>query len=296
MSTSNSSNGANIDASSTAVLLEELTNIFPGNDYDVLQLIHAIWKYQEKPAVLSHFLELSKMFLDEKKFYMQLEFYFPQLMHMIIHFSNEITVELLESFILAICRVSCQAAFEFTFALLAALEDYQPEDAQGKRNASANHGIFLKCARLIQAIESVVVYGVRREFDSSELSKLIDDVTPTKEIESDDKGKPENSMEGTLYYKRITRRNSCSTKGWKQRYFKIDQRVLFCYRDAKMTTLKRAVTLEDAIVQSASHPKHGNYFEIYSAINHVKYQLYSEDNSTMLRWIHVLTRYFKMFL
>jgi hypothetical protein len=99
-------------------------------------------------------------------------------------------------------------------------------------------------------------------------------------------GKELSVMEGMLFYKRHIRRSCCHSKGWKVRWFKIQDRVLYCYNNAE-GRLRRAIPLEAAEVKAIENPRHEYYFEVTpgSAGVGATYMLKAETEEDMQRWI-----------
>lgn len=99
-------------------------------------------------------------------------------------------------------------------------------------------------------------------------------------------GKELSVMEGTLFYKRHARRSCCHSKGWKVRWFKIQDRMLYCYNNAE-GRLRRAIPLEAAEVTAVENPRHEYYFEVtpgYAGAG-ATYMLKAETEEDMQRWI-----------
>jgi hypothetical protein len=67
-------------------------------------------------------------------------------------------------------------------------------------------------------------------------------------------GQEVSVMEGTLFYKRHQRRSCCHLKRWKTRFFKIQDRVLYCYNSPD-GRLRRAIPLESASVKIIDNPR-----------------------------------------
>ena len=153
--------------------------------------------------------------------------------------------------------------------MLAALEDYHPENGDGTKNLDCNNVLFQRCSKLLQLIERCVT---EKDFvcdDSADLQLV--------------------SKTGWLSYKRLKRRTIYSRKIWKNRYFSVLNGVLMCYTDETYAKLKRAMPLQGAIIQAVDNPKHENYFEVISPSTNTKYQLIAETSEEMESWIAVLT-------
>ena len=94
-----------------------------------------------------------------------IEFYLPQIAHMIIHLEAQWDEAILERFALVIAQQSQHFALQLTWILQGAIEDYQPETAEGKPNPSYNQLFYNRCITLLSNIERCVVYGSPRSIE-----------------------------------------------------------------------------------------------------------------------------------
>jgi phosphatidylinositol 4-kinase B len=79
-----------------------------------------------------------------------IEFYIPQVAHMIIHLEVDWPTAALEQFVLIVCQHSLHFALQLHFILVGAMEDYQLETSDGKRSAHGNPRYYRRCAKLLQ--------------------------------------------------------------------------------------------------------------------------------------------------
>jgi phosphatidylinositol 4-kinase len=107
-----------------------------------------------------------------------IEFYLPQLAHMIIHLEVEWDDAILERFALVIAQQSIHFALQLNWILQGALQDYQPENASdGSPNAKYNPLFYTRCLKLLKNVERCVVYGkpraqeLQRLYEEGEISK-----------------------------------------------------------------------------------------------------------------------------
>jgi phosphatidylinositol 4-kinase B len=145
---------------------------------------------------------LLKQYSDQKTVFEGIEFYLPQLAHMIIHLEVDWPTAALEQFVLIVCQHRCvrfplpvgrvwvcpssHAAFysfhlmtpfpfathpnprslhfalQLHFILVGAMEDYQLEGSDGRRTAYGNPRYYRRCAKLLQNVHRCVVYGAPR--------------------------------------------------------------------------------------------------------------------------------------
>jgi hypothetical protein len=78
------------------------------------------------------------------------------------------------------------------------------------------------------------------------------------------------------------------SKGWKSRFFRIQDRILYCYRDNNSNDLKRAIPLEDCIIQEEDSKTQSFVFSVEKKVLNMKFLLRAVDKGTMLQWINLL--------
>jgi hypothetical protein len=143
-------------------------------------------------------------------------------------------------------------ALQFNFILIAAIEDYQPENSKGLPNEHSNPTRYARCVRMLHNLERAVVFGTPA-LTMQEESKLAISMSPERLSELYDSEREERASIlipkdvnfklqgayagsrkfGTLLFKRCNRKNMFSSKRWKPRFLSIQERVLNCYRDDK---------------------------------------------------------------
>jgi phosphatidylinositol 4-kinase A len=106
-----------------------------------------------------------------------IEFYLPQLAHMIIHLEVEWDDAILERFALVIAQQSIHFALQLNWILQGALQDYQPEHLDGSPNPTYHPLFYTRCLKLLRNVERCVVYGkpraqeLQRLYETGEISK-----------------------------------------------------------------------------------------------------------------------------
>lgn len=227
-----------------------------------------------------------------------IEFYLPQLAHMIIHLEAEWDDNILERFSLVIAQQSLHFALQLNWILQGAIEDYQPELPDGSINPNYHPLFFSRCLKLLTNIERCVVYKKQR---SPELQRLYEKGKITKQemqiMEHADRrfnalqitgdNEEGESFGGTLLYKRKVRRACYKAKGWKSRYFAIEERMLNCY-SSKDGGLVRSMPLEGAVVEELkNNPK--KYRNMFSVCNRTfEFQMRARSAEDMSKWMKLL--------
>jgi hypothetical protein len=245
-------------------------------------------------------------YITDRKVFNAIEFYLPQITHMLIHSEFTSNEHPLEQLVIVICQSSVHTALHVSFILFAALEDYQPEDTLGRINPHANHRLFTHCARIMRNVERAVVQGDVASFilDRDRISTLSAEELAEKEdlFRTQTAGDimrfsaPENEdnigtrgMKGPLMFKRVTRQ-TFHRKTWKTRYFCIEDKVLLCYHDEEYHQLRRTLPLQDCHVDIVTNPHHENCFQVFSPITGTLFKLRAESKDEMLAWIDCINQ------
>ncbi|KAL3801102.1 hypothetical protein HJC23_002395 [Cyclotella cryptica] len=124
-----------------------------------------IWQFRDDPAVVQFMAQFVAKFSGSRQVFDGIEFYLPQIAHMIIHLEADWDEAILERFALVIAQQSQHFALQLTWILEGAIEDYQPETVEGKPNPSYNQLFYQRCITLLSNIERCVVYGSPRSIE-----------------------------------------------------------------------------------------------------------------------------------
>lgn len=215
---------------------------------------------------------------------------------MLIH-AHSNTQNSFEHLVILLCQSSLHTALHISFILFAALEDYQSEDMNGKPNPNSNPNLFAYCARILHNVERAVVQGDlvtllienSHEFVQNETSfrqQFAQDIVQLSQV-SRSQGVSTELKRGSLLFKRA-KRQSFQRKLWKQRWFRIEEKVLYCYQDNNYTILRRALPLQDCRVDIVQNKHHENCFEIFSPITNTLFKLQAQSLDEMQQWIDAL--------
>jgi phosphatidylinositol 4-kinase A len=142
-----------------------------GNDEKVPmdKVVMLIWQFRDDPHVVTFMARFMAKYAGVRHVLDGIEFYLPQLAHMIIHLEVEWDDAILERFALVIAQQSIHFALQLNWILQGALQDYQPELADGTPNPTYNPKFYTRCLKLLRNVEGCVVYGRPR---SQELQRL----------------------------------------------------------------------------------------------------------------------------
>lgn len=78
---------------------------------------------------------------------------------MSVHLTEEDALLALERLTAMICLTSAHLALQLSFIYMAAMEDYQPELPDGRRNPTCDPVMYARCALLLQNVERCFIYG-----------------------------------------------------------------------------------------------------------------------------------------
>jgi phosphatidylinositol 4-kinase len=105
------------------------------------------------------------------------------------------------------------------------------------------------------------------------------------QIVGEDKDAELSSFGGTLLYKRKVRKCRFKPKGWKTRFFSIEERMLNCY-SKKGGSLVRSMPLEDAEVGDVTDGKYPHTFSVSNRNFHFTMRAKGDQDKT--RWMNEL--------
>jgi len=256
----------------------------------------------------------------------------PQLAHMIIHLEAEWDDAVLERFALVIAQQSLHFALQFNWILQGALEDYQPELPNGLHNPSYNPLYYARCIKLLTNLERCVVYGrprsqqLQRLYEQGKISKQelhimenadrrFNALQLTSGSQREDGGGAGSSRPmlltgpstadlgkdlisgsvfgGHLMYKRQVRLGAFRKKGWKMRYFVIEEQMLNCYRNKEdgmhHKNLVRAMPLDGARVIDNEARNNDKYPHMFTVTNRTyEFTLRAKSKQEKIVWMRRL--------
>jgi len=270
-----------------------------------------IWQFRDDPRVVQFVAKFLTKYSGTRDVFDGIEFYLPQLAHMIIHLEASWDEAILERFALIISQHSLHVALQLNWILQGAIEDYQPETVDGLPNPAYNPLFYTRCVKLLKNVERCVVYGKPRthelkkmyemgeitqeEYEELELADRNFNATQIMEVQFENgksnvaEGLSEiDSTGGYLLYKRRVRRSALRRKNWKMRYFNVDNGILHCYNvhPEKGGKLVRAMPLEGAKVASINGGKYQYMFEIVN--QSYVYQVRASNQEEKEKWMNLI--------
>lgn len=115
-------------------LVDDVFGINVEGKVEMEKVTMLIWQFRDDPNVVKFLAQFVAMHSGTRSVFDGIEFYLPQLAHMIIHLEASWDDATLERFALIISQHSLHVALQLNWILQGAIEDYQPETADGRAN------------------------------------------------------------------------------------------------------------------------------------------------------------------
>jgi len=281
-------------------LVEEVLGPNSGDKVPMEKVVMIIWQFRDDPQVVTFMTRFVSKFAGSRRVFDGIEFYLPQLAHMIIHLEAEWDDAILERFALVIAQQSLHFALQLNWILQGAIENYQPELPDGSPNPDYNPLYYLRCIKLLTNMERCVVY---RQPRSAELQALYEKGKITQQEmqqmeQADrrfqafqtagmDREEGQDNFGGNLLYKRAVRTACYKAKPWKTRFFAIEENMLNCY-NSQGGRLVRSMPLEGATVKALAASESG-YKNMFSVSNRsFEFRMRASSKEDMGKWVKML--------
>jgi hypothetical protein len=276
-----------------------------GGAVDMRALTMLIWEAREHPELSDLVVGLLEINAADKNSFNGIEFYLPQLVHMIVHLEVKWETSTLEQFALFISQQSLHLALQVSWALVGLMQDYEAEDAEGKVNPKGNALLYNRCATLMEKLELSVVFGspcagelerlyAAGKINSFELAELeqADRRFQANFISAQVPDEGAYAHEGQLLYKRWKTRGIWHADRWIERRFVIGHRVLYCIRLSD-GVVKRSIALHDCkVVVPEKRPGPGEksefYFELHEHESERVFMLRAKSQADLEGWVAAL--------
>ena len=149
---------------------------------------------------------------------------------------------------------------------------------------------------LLQIVERTVIYGhppslvleqlpqyFSGSYNESGLRQFADMILEEKQAGST------VVLQGKLLFKPTERTYAMQRKLWAERWFVIENRVMYCYRKSDNKILLRAMHLQDCFVADTVKSRHEHYFELHSCTG-VIFKLRASTAEGKIEWVVALQR------
>jgi len=159
-------------------LVDEVLGKETGDKVQMEKVMMLIWQFRDDPTVVTFMARFVAKHAGSRHVFDGIEFFLPQLAHMIIHLEIEWDDAILERFALVIAQQSLHFALQLCWILQGVLEDYQPETDTGTPNPTYDPVFYSRALKFLKNVERCVVYGKSR---APELQRLYEQSKITKQ-------------------------------------------------------------------------------------------------------------------
>ncbi|KAF1331972.1 Phosphatidylinositol 3 and 4-kinase-like protein, partial [Globisporangium splendens] len=258
---------------------------------DMRILMIALWKNRKNEKFTNELcarlpcLSISKAALD------QVEFYLPQLAHMVVHLENELPMEIMEQFVLLLSQSSVYFALQFFWIIYTALDENRP-----KRNG--NPRAFARCVQLLLALEQCFVYGSPAAKVASELltrnsisKDMMDEILSADRRFFAAQSSLETHDNSGWLFKKGGGTRKMGRRNWTLRWCRIENRILLVFTKPSDSYPRTAFPLDRAQIRVVENKKHPFYFELLHEFSETKMQFAAQSQEELVAWISRLQRH-----
>lgn len=227
----------------------------------------------------------------------QVEFYLPQLAHMVVHLERELPMEDMEQFVLLLSQSSVHFALQFFWMIYAALDENRP------KRAGNNPQTFARCARLLLALEQCFVYGspaarqasellTRQSISRDEMEQILlaDRRFFAAQQSSSDSTSIGGGVEdvapisGGWLLKKGGGTRTMGRRNWTMRWCRIEKRILLVFTKPADSQPRAAIPLHGAKVHVVEN-KRPFYFEIAHDFSETKAKFAAKTADDLSTWV-----------
>lgn len=298
---------------------------------DMRVLMIALWTHRKNSTFTTElcarlpYLTINTATLD------QVEFYLPQLAHMVVHLEKELPMAAMEQFVLLLSQTSVHFALQFFWIIFAALDENRPK-------RSGNPRTFARCAQLLLALEQCFVYGSPAAKEASELltrnsiSKAeMDEIVmadrrflaaqSSLEIcyeggamgqlgsSGSDRGSlssigsasgvssssgastSSGATDGGWLFKKGGGTSKMGRRNWKLRWCRVENRILLVFTRPSDSRPRTAFPLVRADIRVVENKRHPFYFELVHELSETKMQFAAQSQEELVAWIALLQKH-----
>ncbi|CEG47360.1 Phosphatidylinositol kinase (PIK-H1) [Plasmopara halstedii] len=269
---------------------------------DIQLFIISLWKYRTNVSFSAELCQrlcsvpITKLLLD------QVEFYLPQLAHMVMHLDCEVPTDDIEQFMLLLAQSSVHLALQLFWVIYATLDENRP------KTVSSNPRTFSRCARLLLALEQCFVYGSPASRQASELLNrqsisrdemeqilMADRRFFAAQQRSTDLNSAGNTVEnvapisGGWLFKKGGGTSRMGRRNWTMRWCRLEQRILLVFKKPTHTRPRAAIPLHGAQLHIVEN-KRPFYFEINLRFSETKAKFSAATADELATWVAYLRK------
>ncbi|OQR97803.1 phosphatidylinositol kinase (PIK-H1) [Achlya hypogyna] len=260
---------------------------------DMQSLMQSLWKHRKDAAYTQAVCEELRSIMHTRPMLDQVDFYLPQLAHMVLHLEKELPMDAMEQFVMLLCLSSTHFALQFFWIVYATLDEHRP-----KRNG--NPRTFTRCAQLLVILEQCLVYGSPVSKQAQELlaQKHISRMEMDVILKADRRffaaqssaaiSTNEETAEGWLF-KKGGGTTKLGRRSWHRRWCRIERKILFVYNHRMDMHARNAIPLERASIRILENAKHPHYFEIHHGYSDTTFKFAASSDENLASWVESLT-------
>ncbi|KDO30692.1 hypothetical protein SPRG_04594 [Saprolegnia parasitica CBS 223.65] len=277
----------------TSIAARPIASIVQNGSIDMQSLMLSLWQRRKDTAYTNAVCEELRSLKQTRPMLDQVDFYLPQLAHMVLHLEKELPMDAMEQFVLLLSLSSTHFALQFFWIVYAALDEHRP-----KRNG--NPRTFTRCAQLLVILEQCLVYGSPASKPAQELlaQKHISKMEMDVILQADRRffaaqssaaiSTQDETAEGWLF-KKGGGTTTLGRRSWHRRWCRIERKILFVYNQRMDMHARNAIPLERATIRVLDNPKHPYYFEIHHSYSDTTFKFAASDKDNLSSWVESLS-------
>ncbi|KAG6949851.1 hypothetical protein JG688_00014459 [Phytophthora aleatoria] len=241
---------------------------------DVRLLMISMWKHRANASFTSELCQrlcsmpITQPMLD------QVEFYLPQLAHMVVHLERELPMEDMEQFVLLLSQSSVHFALQFFWMIYAALDENPLEQCFVYGSPAARQASELLTRQSISRDEMEQILMADRRFfaaqqSSTDSASAVEDVAP---------------ISGGWLLKKGGGTRTMGRRNWTMRWCRIEKRILLVFTKPTDSQPRAAIPLHGAKVHIVEN-KRPFYFEIAHDFSETKAKFAAKTADELSTWV-----------
>ncbi|KAG6948502.1 hypothetical protein JG687_00015434 [Phytophthora cactorum] len=204
----------------------------------------------------------------------QVEFYLPQLAHMVVHLERELPMEDMEQFVLLLSQSSVHFALQFFWMIYAALDENPLEQCFVYGSPAARQASELLTRQSISRDEMEQILMADRRFfaaqqSSTDSASAVEDVAP---------------ISGGWLLKKGGGTRTMGRRNWTMRWCRIEKRILLVFTKPTDSQPRAAIPLHGAKVHIVEN-KRPFYFEIAHDFSETKAKFAAKTADELSTWV-----------
>uniref|UniRef100_A0A7S3LJR1 PI3K/PI4K catalytic domain-containing protein n=1 Tax=Aplanochytrium stocchinoi TaxID=215587 RepID=A0A7S3LJR1_9STRA len=282
--------------------LQNIRELKKNGQLNIQAVIKLLWVMRDDKEIVANLSDLLTSEGSSKSVFDGIEFYLPQLVHMMIHLDDTWEFPVLEQFVYMVAQHSMHFALQLHWYVIGYMQEHKPEAEVGKKNKKSDDTLFKKAARIINNLEIVITYGnpdsvaLEQRYHDKEINR--DEFIEQKKqvrfdfagvlADKDSKTIMSQAMEHRIRY---TDRKEIVQPKFKDYIVEIKDQMLYLTdpRSKNEEKLVRGFSLKNAEITFDPNHKIKNYFEIKPDLDEPLVYCFRTPNETRrIKWMRLL--------